>query len=699
MTSPVQLRVITKRKPKCNGKISRLALLFIALWTVTCHAEYFSSTDSIPMLAIAEGELIQWYREYFEAQAVDFADYRNFIKRVKEEHNLALEDPEAYLSNPINAYKLIKRTVIDWGIITENVRNNTNLQALAANFTTLTAETSLPDVNELRGATKGLGRLQTMYNLSTADLAEGYINDIYYGSELSLNDCFEIGSSLFENMEYPLAKEWLQFVLKLMNDEKENSIRFTNTGNNIDDKESTEDKLISEEIEGSGKENENLSEQNDADEAEAKKSEGEHDDDDDYEYEDNEADSDYYENENENDVDDNLVELDDLIYEPRYGVFAPLQLYELDEYGNLVNESDSKEINNESDHKATLKSSTENYAFNNTNETTHTAYEKDPITEKILLETLEYLALASYELGQQDEMQQYIDEILDINPEHVFKDLSVYMHTKEAERNPTYSDTLTDLQNFEWFANYSRLCQGKQVEQKELHQLKCKLDARNHPLFILAPLQIEELNADPEIVVYHGLLNDKHVEDILEQAEAYMFRSSVGGMNTYKVRDVRVSQQTWLTYHSPTLQYIYRTVSAISGFDLSNAEDMQVANYGIGGQYDPHHDYFADYDPSVKSAWIGNRIATHLFFTSDVEQGGYTVFPLLNVYARPVKGSMVMWRNLHKSLDPDKRTLHAGCPVLKGTKRICNVWVHSGYQEFSHPCDLVRDDYKSAHIE
>jgi prolyl 4-hydroxylase len=39
------------------------------------------------------------------------------------------------------------------------------------------------------------------------------------------------------------------------------------------------------------------------------------------------------------------------------------------------------------------------------------------------------------------------------------------------------------------------------------------------------------------------------------------------------------------------LDQMSRRVGAITGLDMSTAEDLQVCNYGIGGHYEPHFDY------------------------------------------------------------------------------------------------------------
>ena len=46
------------------------------------------------------------------------------------------------------------------------------------------------------------------------------------------------------------------------------------------------------------------------------------------------------------------------------------------------------------------------------------------------------------------------------------------------------------------------------------------------------------------------------------------------------------SEKNDLNFHK-----LNRRISTISGVDHQYAEDMQMSNYGIGGQYEPHYDF------------------------------------------------------------------------------------------------------------
>ena len=125
---------------------------------------------------------------------------------------------------------------------------------------------------------------------------------------------------------------------------------------------------------------------------------------------------------------------------------------------------------------------------------------------------------------------------------------------------------------------------------------------------------------------------------------------------------------------------------------MSTAEMLQIANYGVGGQYEPHYDCARKEDAGQFDEAIGNRIATLLIYMTDVEEGGYTVFLPPKIAVKPEKGGAAFWHNLYPSGDVDLRTRHAACPVLTGIKWVSNKWIHEKDNEFNRRCGLKQSD-------
>lgn len=65
-------------------------------------------------------------------------------------------------------------------------------------------------------------------------------------------------------------------------------------------------------------------------------------------------------------------------------------------------------------------------------------------------------------------------------------------------------------------------------------------------------------------------------------------------------------------------------------------------------------------------------------YLNDVEEGGGTNFPKLNLTVTPKTGRAVLWPSV-MDRDPnvrDVRTDHQAMPVIRGIKYGANAWIH-----------------------
>uniref|UniRef100_G1TM62 procollagen-proline 4-dioxygenase n=1 Tax=Oryctolagus cuniculus TaxID=9986 RepID=G1TM62_RABIT len=326
-------------------------------------------------------------------------------------------------------------------------------------------------------------------------------------------------------------------------------------------------------------------------------------------------------------------------------------------------------------------------------------------------QVLDYLSYAVFQLGDLHRALELTRRLLSLDPSHerAGGNLRYFERLLEEQRgksllNQTEAVAVTQEGIYERPVDYlperdvyESLCRGEGVKLTPRRQkrLFCRYhDGNGAPQLLIAPFKEEDEWDSPHIVRYYDVMSDEEIERIKEIAKPKLARATVRDPKTgvLTVASYRVSKSSWLEEDDdPVVARINRRMQHITGLTVKTAELLQVANYGMGGQYEPHFDFSRrPFDSGLKTE--GNRLATFLNYMSDVEAGGATVFPDLGAAIWPKKGTAVFWYNLLRSGEGDYRTRHAACPVLVGCKWVSNKWFHERGQEFLRPCGSTEVD-------
>jgi len=140
----------------------------------------------------------------------------------------------------------------------------------------------------------------------------------------------------------------------------------------------------------------------------------------------------------------------------------------------------------------------------------------------------------------------------------------------------------------------------------------------------------------------------------------------------------RTSKTSYLSNNIKIANLINNKICNYMGINNNNSEIMQGQYYNINCEYKPHYDT-EDYNDESK--WnlfndnnLGQRTWTFMIYLNDVEEGGETIFPNLDIKIKPKKGMAIIWNNLDSHGNRNMHTLHGGCKVIKGQKFIITKW-------------------------
>ncbi|XP_048472231.1 prolyl 4-hydroxylase subunit alpha-1 isoform X1 [Rhincodon typus] len=323
---------------------------------------------------------------------------------------------------------------------------------------------------------------------------------------------------------------------------------------------------------------------------------------------------------------------------------------------------------------------------------------------------LDYLSYAVYQQGDLDKALELTKRLLTLDPEHQrangnLKYFEYMMADQKKEKSNIAQKTegnksghvsQTKRERIKDYLperqKYEMLCRGEGIKLTPRRQkrLFCRYsDANRNPVYILKPVKQQDEWDKPRIIRYIDIISNEEIERVKELAKPRLRRATISNPITgvLETAHYRISKSAWLSgYEDPVINRINQRIQDLTGLDVSTAEELQVANYGVGGQYEPHFDFGRKDEPDAfKELGTGNRIATWLFYMSDVAAGGATVFPEVGAAVWPQKGSAVFWYNLFPSGEGDYSTRHAACPVLVGNKWASVLHLNKNLNKVSLP--------------
>ncbi|CAJ1334382.1 unnamed protein product, partial [Effrenium voratum] len=210
----------------------------------------------------------------------------------------------------------------------------------------------------------------------------------------------------------------------------------------------------------------------------------------------------------------------------------------------------------------------------------------------------------------------------------------------------------------------SRSCHACHLRQTEQRCTRRFLDMDQHPALRPGDMNqmfrdivsrakkysynITVLSKSPWIVTFDNFVSEAEIADMLSNVKEFQRSSDQGeydefGLMKGIISSKRTSKTAWCLdtcKASPSYLAVRERISDVIQVPSANFEEMQFLNYAIGEKYVEHHDMnnISDNDHAC-----GPRIYTFFLYLSDVEEGGETNFPRLNISVKPRKGSALLW--------------------------------------------------------
>lgn len=215
--------------------------------------------------------------------------------------------------------------------------------------------------------------------------------------------------------------------------------------------------------------------------------------------------------------------------------------------------------------------------------------------------------------------------------------------------------------------------------------------SRYKPTILSRPSHPEGANPEdatykigPWVVTFEDFTTAEECERLIHLGgvEGYERSTDVGkekfdGTYDKKESSGRTSTNAWCQnecYEDPLAKQVVQRIESLTGIPEKNSEHLQLLKYEVSQRYVVHHDYIPHHVDRAQ----GPRVLTLFLYLNDVEAGGGTNFPQLDLTVMPKRGKALLWPSVLNE-DPNKkdgRTTHQALPVEGGVKYGANAWLH-----------------------
>jgi prolyl 4-hydroxylase len=195
-------------------------------------------------------------------------------------------------------------------------------------------------------------------------------------------------------------------------------------------------------------------------------------------------------------------------------------------------------------------------------------------------------------------------------------------------------------------------------------------------------------NDEPLVAYLENFVAPSDCDRFIEYARPRVQSSEVISKTdgTLYRHSARTSSDFFMDNHYEPNATLRNMVAEFFNKDVISFEDTMVIRYQKGEQYKPHVDYFLH-----GVSGIEQRVATAICYLNDVEEGGATTFPLLDLSFKPKKGSLIYFE-YNYTPEINRLTTHAGEPIVDDSEKwIMTIWMRDTGRGFDY--SSLQGDY------